>query len=256
MWSNDRNIELMERNRALYVGKSIMQNQGLATCICYRGAKDIDVQFEDGAISTCPLARFKMGQVSHPSNRKVFRDDYIKSILGNTYTNPAGRTYKVIGGKGSRNIDVQFEDGAIRKDMKASVVFKGLVSHPDERAYSRMRVDAEKRVGEEYYSAIGMKFKIIGYIIKDLKVYYHIVLDDGNEMDVYDGGQFKKGELKHPTISGKVRKVGINFHGFKVIEREYSEGKGGRKYYSCRCEKCGLEDILTFDEMLNHICEV
>ena len=57
-----------------------MSNGEYATCIAYRGAKDIDVQFEDGTIveHRCK-SDFYNQKISNPNNPKA-------SCKGETYT--------------------------------------------------------------------------------------------------------------------------------------------------------------------------
>lgn len=251
----EMNKIVQDEKKDYYEGLRLEQYSGWAICIVYRDNSDIDVQFEDdGEIVNTNTYRFREGKVRKGKDRKLQGSEYMDAVMSKTFVNREGRSYKIIGGENSRSFDIKFDDGVVRRNMKGTPVLKGMVVHPKDRTLSRMKYDAEKRIGEVYYSGIGMRFVITGYTIKDNKVYYKVRFDDDTEIEVYDGGQFKKGELAHPRYSGKCKEINIFFHGFNVYRKEFSEGKGGNKYYSCACSKCKLESILTFDEMIKHEC--
>lgn len=253
------NNQVIQDKKLYYEGMQVMQRDGMATCLTYRSNSDIDIRFNDSDdIINTRTSLFVNGKVPKPENKKLFGEEYLKSLMGRKFTNSSGKTFKIVGGKDRNNLIVQFEDGIKVKGVRSTRALKGEVMYPGERAYARMTYDANKRIGERYYTTIGMGFTVSGFEIIDNQIFYILDLDDGIQCKSSDGGSFRKGEFKHPNIKkAKCKTLNMDFHDFKVYSREFSEGgKGGKKYYSCSCNKCGVERIMTFDEMLSHTCEL
>ena len=78
-----------------------------------------------------------------------------------------------------------------------------------------------------------------------------------NDIDVrFEGGtvvkdrqykDFKKGEITHQSLS--LNNGSKDFHGF-ICRRGFIDED--RTLYECICKHCGLEDVLTPQEMMEH----
>ena len=117
---------LNERNKqkASCVGMTIQMNNGQkATCIAYRGAEDLDVQFEDGTIvKNRTKAKFIQGSISNPNMKP-------SSCLGEKRLMRCGLYATCIAYRGTNDIDLQFEDGVIVKSKSKGNFYKGNISH-------------------------------------------------------------------------------------------------------------------------------
>ena len=97
------------------------------TIIAYRSATDIDVQFEDGEIATKKTYQmFILGEIRHP---KLY-GDLVNTRVGETSTTTSGIKMFIIAYRRYSDIDVQFEDGTVRKGISYGSFKKGEVSHP------------------------------------------------------------------------------------------------------------------------------
>ena len=87
-------------------GETTMATNGMKmTIIAYRNSRDVDVQFEDGAIrSRVCYSAFKRGNISHPSE---------KERTGETAIAKNGMKMTIITYRDAANIDVRFEDGYV-----------------------------------------------------------------------------------------------------------------------------------------------
>ena len=108
-----------------YMGKTKLMKCGLkATIIAYRNSKDIDVQFENGAIREhMAIDNFNMGRIS-PIPAPPPEDKYI----GQTRTMNCGMKATIVKYRNHKDIDVQFENGKIRKHRCTSDFNKGEIS--------------------------------------------------------------------------------------------------------------------------------
>ena len=97
-----------------YLGMTRTMNCGMkATIIAYRRYDDIDVKFENGTIRRhMKTHHFRVGEIG--LNRTGRRTDYI----GQTRMMNCGMTATIITYRNNNDIDVQFENGNIRKHMK------------------------------------------------------------------------------------------------------------------------------------------
>ena len=217
------------------LGETRMMNCGMkATIIRYESAKDMDVCFKDGAIvEHRKYDSFKRGKIANP-NMKVSA----KNRLGETRMMNCGMKATIIRYENAGDIDVRFEDRAIAKRKGYREFKKGKIANPN------MKVSAENRLGETWMMNCGMEATIIRYGgCNDIDVRF----EDGAvaKHKLYD--PYKKSKIAHPSISQ--RDGSKDFHGF-ICKQGFKDED--RVLYECICKHCGLEDVLTPQEMIEH----
>ena len=215
------------------LGETRMMNCGMeATIIRYRGAEDIDVRFGDGTIAKHrTYDQFKKGNIANQSTKAS-----AESRLGEARMMNCGMEATIVRYGGATDIDVYFEAGTLAKDKTYRAFKKGEIAHPS--------TTAEARLGETRMMNCGMEATIIRYgKYSDIDVRF----EDGTvaEHKAYD--QFKRGTIAHPSISQ--RDGSKDFHGF-ICKRGFKDED--RVLYECICKHCGLEDVLTPQEMMEH----
>lgn len=133
------------------------QSQQYVTIIAYRSAKDLDVQFEDGAIRTGIMySHLINGRLCHPSK---LPNTVAQERIGSKHTMNNGLQATIIAYRKSDDIDVQFDDGAIRYGVTYDHFKDGKIGHP-----STLRGHgAETRLGEEKTMNCGLQAKVIAY---------------------------------------------------------------------------------------------
>ena len=226
--------EIANQNiKASRLGETRMMNCGMeATIIRYGNSKDIDVRFEDGTIAKCKMyGEFKRGKIAHPSTTAEAR-------LGETRMMNCGMEATIIRYGGCNDIDVRFEDGKVAVHKAYNAFEKGEIANPN------MKASAENRLGETRMMNCGMEATIIRYGgATDIDVRF----EDGavTKHKGYKG--FKKGGIAHQLIS--LKNGSKDFHGF-ICKRGFIDE--GRTLYECFCKHCGLEDVLTPQEMMEH----
>ena len=226
------NIRAFVKDR---LGETRMMNCGMeATIIRYESAKDMDVCFKDGAIvEHRKYDSFKRGEIANP-NMKVSA----KNRLGETRMMKCGMEATIIRYNRCDNINVRFEDGAVVKHRKYREFKKGEIANPN------IKTSAENRLGETWMMNCGMEATIIRYGgCNDIDVRF----EDGAvaKHKLYD--PFKKSKIAHPSISQKDGSK--DFHGF-ICKQGFKDED--RTLYECICKHCGLEDVLTPQEMIEH----
>lgn len=123
---------IKKKNRASILGMTRKMNNGLkATCIVYRSYQDIDVQFEDGSVIQHKTKNsFFNGCIRHPKESKQLTKINNSSCIGVTIKMKNGLNATCIAYRGSGDIDVQFEDGAIARHKDKSKFLKGNIGYP------------------------------------------------------------------------------------------------------------------------------
>lgn len=106
------------------IGESITNIYGdKMTIIHSDGYGNIDVQFEDGTISYHKTyGAFKQRRLKKPNN---------KNRLGETVLTNSGQRMTIIAYKNSFNIDIQFEDGTIVKEVTYESFKNGRIKNPN-----------------------------------------------------------------------------------------------------------------------------
>ena len=213
------------------LGETRMMNCGIeATIIRYGRCDDIDVRFEDGAVAkNKAYGEFKRGKIAHPSTT-------VETRLGETRMMNCDMEATIIRYGNSKDIDVRFEDGTIAKCKGYKEFKKGGIANPS--------TTAENRLGETRMMNCGMKATIIRYENnRDIDVRF----EDGKVVGHKAYGTFKKGEIAHQSLN--LNYGSKDFHGF-ICKRGFIDE--GRTLYECICKHCGLEDVLTPQEMMEH----
>ena len=209
-----------------------MMNCGMkATIIRYGGATDIDVRFEDGAVAKHKdYSKFKKGGIANPKNKA--------SRLGETSMMNCGMNATIIRYNNTRDIDVCFEDGTIIEHGVYGNFKEGTIANPNIKAF------AEAHLGETRMMNCGMKATIIRYgKYRDIDVRF----EDGAVAKNKAYGEFKRGEIAHQSLN--LNYGSKDFHGF-ICKQGFKDED--RTLYECICKHCGLEDVLTPQEMMEH----
>ena len=217
------------------LGETQMMNCGMkATIIRYENAKNIDVRFEDGAIAKHKLyGEFKKGNIANQNTKAS-----AENCLGETRMMNCGMKATIIRYGGCNDIDVRFEDGTIVKHRTYDQFKKGSIAHPN------TKVSAKDRLGETRMMNCGMKATIIRYgKCMDIDVRF----EDGAVVKHKRYSTFEKGEIAHPSL--QLSHGSKDFHGF-ICKQGFKDED--RVLYECICKHCGLEDVLTLQEMMEH----
>lgn len=179
------------------LGKTIKMNNGMnATCIAYRKADDIDIQFEDGVI-VCGVQKshFDRGSITHPN----YNTESLK--LSNSYINETrimnnGMKATIIAYRSNRDIDIQFEDGTIVTNKRKGNFDRGEIENPNLNKHSCL--------GKVVYQSCGMKATCIEYRgCFDLDVQF----EDGIIVKGKRKQAFLLGNIKHPHINVKSQRA-------------------------------------------------
>ena len=176
------------------VGETSVAKNGLKmTIIAYRSATDIDVQFEDGAVRKGVTYQcFIKGEIRHPKEQKR-RENISKKRVGETSVATNGMEMTIIAYRRCDDIDIQFEDGAVRRGVSYSSFQKGAIRHPKEQ--KRRGIISKNRVGETSVATNGMKMTIITYqSVMNIEVQF----EDGAIRKEVTYACFKKGNVRHP----------------------------------------------------------
>lgn len=215
------------------LGETNMMNCGMeATIIRYNTCKDFDVRFEDGAIATCKdYKRFRKGGIAHPSTTAEGR-------LGETRMMSCGMKATIIRYENADDINICFEDGKVVEHKTYRAFKKGYIAHQN------TNVPVEARLGETQMMNCGMEATIIRY---GNNTDIDVCFEDGAivEHKAYDA--FKKGGIAHRSLS--LSHGSKDFHGF-ICKQGFKDKD--RVLYKCICKHCGLEDVLTPQEMIEH----
>lgn len=200
-----------------YLGMTRTMNCGMkATIIAYRGYDDIDVKFENGTIRRhMKTHHFRVGEIG--LNRTGRRTDYI----GQTRMMNCGMTATIITYRNNNDIDVQFENGNIRKHMKMISFKSGGIAL---ESFDKIKT---KCIGMTRTMNCGLKATIINY-------------RNSNDIDVkFENGTiskhkcfnaFIKGQIKRPYKGEtKIMNCGlkatiINHNGYQDIDVTFEDG--------------------------------
>ena len=221
------NIKASAENR---LGETKMMNCGMeATIIQYKNAMDIDVRFKDGTVAEHKVYNaFEKGNIAHPSTTA-------KARLGETRMMKCGMEATIIRYNRCDNINVRFKDGAVVKHRKYREFKKGEIANPNMKA---------SRLGKTRMMNCGMETTIIRYnTAKNIDIRF----EDGTVVEHRTYNSFKNGTIAHPLI--RLGCDSKNFHGF-ICKQGFKDKD--RVLYKCICKHCGLEDVLTPQEMMEH----
>ena len=156
--------------------------------------------------------------------------------LGETRMMNCGMEATIIRYGGVRDIDVCFKDGTVAEHKVYNAFEKGNIAHPS--------TTAKAHLGETRMMKCGMEATIIRYEnATDIDVRFED--EKVVEHRAYDA--FKKGGIAHRSLS--LSHGSKDFHGFICRQGFIDED---RTLYECICKHCGLEDVLTPHEMMEH----
>ena len=213
------------------LGETRMMKYGMAaTIIRYGNTGDIDVRFGDGTIvKNRTYSAFKKGGMVNPN---------FNPRLGETNMMNCGIKATIIRYNTNKDIDVRFEDETVVEHKAYDAFKKGKIANPNIETF------AEARLGETRMMNCGMEATIIRYEnSRDIDVRF----EDETVVEHRGYGNFKTGGITHPLIS--LNNGSKDFHGF-ICKRGFIDED--RTLYECICKHCGLEDVLTPQEMMEH----
>ena len=161
-----------------------------------------------------------------------------KDRLGETRMMNCGMEATIIRYNGMRDIDVRFEDEAVAVHKRYDAFKKDKINNPN------IKASAENRFGETKVMNCGMEAAIVRYNgVHDIDVRF----EDGAVVEHKGYSALKNGKISHPSIN---RSHGSkDFHGF-ICKQGFKDED--RVLYECICKHCGLEDVLTPQEMIKH----
>ena len=195
------------------IGETTIARNGMQlTIVGYRSAKDIDVQFEDGTlVKNRKYFEFTARKIGYPKPCRIGE----KTIANN------GMEMQIIAYNGSRNIDVQFEDGTIVRGREYKCFRDGTIANPQ---YNKTHV------GEENIARNGMKMKIIRFRnSKDIDIEF----EDGEVVESRDYYSFCVGNIGYPqedrtneesTGKNGMRMKIVAYRNSKDVDVEFEDG--------------------------------
>ena len=260
----------------LHIGEKVYNKHNqLMEIVDYLGTSNITVKFEDGVTVKTSYTKFKQGN--------VHKTPYIKDRTGETSVNNQGLKMTIVGYRNSRDIDIQFEDGTVRRNLRYDLFKKGSV------------MCVNDHIGETYLSKCGLEMTLTAYRgCHDIDVQfengevvqhkrYSAFLDGSIAIETYNNSS--KIDRLHEEIRSKAgqkmsiieyrntgsidvqfedgtiayNKTYINFKKgyiphpkyYKVIEAYTFKSK---KYFLCACRKCRNRHVLALDEMKDFEC--
>jgi len=218
------------------VGEEIIAKNGLkAKIVKYIDCHNVVIQFEDGIEIIKDYISFKKGNLKHP-NISCHSVTAKNKYEGKTFIAHNGMKYKVLRYTNASNILIQFEDGT-ELITHVSAICSGCILNPN---YTFQK----KRQKEQGFQiTIGMPMTITNYkSANDITVQF----DDGCEVKHKIYRNFKDGMIKHPfpyTI------------GTITMQKPAYVYNGEGNFY-CKCNNCGLHDIMSLNELKNHKCKI
>jgi len=157
-----------------------MSNGQMATCIRYRKAIDIDIQFEDGTIVKTSKDCFLRGEVKNPNY-----------YIGLTLKMKNGQMATIIRHGGYNDVDIQFEDGTIVEHKVLSKFKSGSIYNPNCNSFTKSSCE-----GLTIYQKCGMNATCIKYRSnRDIDVLF----EDGTIVEHRQKNSFLLGNIKNPN---------------------------------------------------------
>lgn len=227
------------------VGEERVMNCGMnARIIEYISVQDITVKFDDDTVVPHKRYRdFLQGGIQNPKLPKKPPTKPKKSYVGETTIMKCGLKATIIRSDGANDIDVKFETGEFSYNKRYSNFIRGSIA--PEREINR--------VDEESISNCGLKMKIVEYDgCKDVTIKF----EDGYIVKGRTYRDFLTGMVTHKSlrlIYNHVRNDST-LGSFDVLKIAYRLENPKSVHYVCQCRECGLKDILTPTEMLEHKC--
>lgn len=137
------------------IGKKVMQHCGMnATCIAYRGNKDIDIKFEDGSIvKHRTKIHFLNGGIANPNiniaaiNGKKYSIVKRDEVLNKSIIMKNGQAATCINYNNAKDIDIKFEDGTVVYHKTKDCFIQGSISNPNFNPASCIGVTVMQKCG-------------------------------------------------------------------------------------------------------------
>ena len=175
------------------IGESAIANCGMKmTIVAYRGAMDIDVEFDDGTVVLHKTySHFQKGNIKNPKLAKSF-DTLCREGEQNVAKN--GLQMTIIVYRNTRDIDVQFDDKekTIVRHKTYQCFKRGEIKNPNQKHGAKFK----NRTGESAIATCGKKMTIIAYrSATDIDVEF----DDGTVVFNKSYSHFKKGKINYPA---------------------------------------------------------
>lgn len=155
--------------------------------------------------------------------------------LGETRMMNCGMEATIIRYGSAMNIDVRFEDEKVVEHRTYDQFKKGIIVNPNIKA---------SRLGETRMMNCGMEATIIRY---ESNADVDVRFEDGTVVEHKGYKEFKNGRIAHQSLS--LSHGSKDFHDFICRQGFIDED---RTLYECICKHCGLEDVLTPQEMMEH----
>lgn len=221
-----------------YIGtKKVMKNGMTAEITGYRNSHDLDVRFENGAVSRHKsLSCFLVGGIGCPGFNMSHMTQAEKYI-GKRYPANNGGMMTIIAYRKASDLDVRFDTGEVSLGCQLSAVIRGEVKPGKDGNRNDLW---KKRVGERNTAKNGLEMAIVKYVQNgNITVRF----EDGYERKARYG-EFKNGMVAHPGLKRKAV-----FHGYVIC----SEPKAirGRVFYRVICPD-KTHAFLTPQEMIRN----
>lgn len=201
-------------NPKCMIGKENTNTQGLKMkIIAYRSNRDIDVEFEDGVIVTNKgYGHFCRGGIKNPkvNNDTKSTRNMTPIKIGEVSTNKNGLKMKIIAARKRDDIDIEFEDGVIKKHVNYKRFLAGSIR------YKSYEEEHKERLGKKVLANNGLMAEIIEYRNShdiDIKFENGVILKHKQYK------HFIKGKIGNDNIRLSTEKFGeeaINFDGRKM----------------------------------------
>ena len=161
-----------------------------------------------------------------------------KDRLGETRMMNCGMEATIIRYNTNKDVDVRFKDGTVVEHRIYGDFKKSKIANPN------IKASTENRLGETRMMNCGMKATIVRYNgVRDIDVRF----EDGAMVKHKAYSAFKKCKIAHRSLS--LSHGSKDFHGF-ICKQGFKDED--RVLYECICKHCGLEDVLTPQEMMEH----
>lgn len=203
---------------------SVDKDNNTITIVDYRNCCDIDVKTHDGTV------------IKHTTYKK-FKSKAIQIKESNDHL--IGMSFKVFGGQKAKiidirnkgDVDIQFEDGVIKKHVQLHSLKTGHVQHPNSKRKRYKKIS----IGDSDIMQNGLYIKCIEHkqLRRDI-----FEFEDGTIVNK-DNRQFKLKNIEHPKFA------------YCELISTYKENT-----YLCICKKCKGKHVLRLSEMKDFECTI
>lgn len=118
----------------MHVGETNINTSGRPmTIVRYNNSKNVAVEFEDGTLVVTQYANFQRGAVKHPGDavRRPRVEEAKLGHIGEISVASNGMVMTIIAYRNNIDVDVQFSDGTIVRNVAYHRFLNGAVRHPD-----------------------------------------------------------------------------------------------------------------------------